>query len=119
MKKGLIIGILEPKGIGNCSNGGISEKCKSVTVLGVLKLDGTFVGLDPIFEPTNERPAVVIKERDLFVNDKPYLTAYPCDNEGNPKQGWYMFGGCHIYCSDTRFNRISRYPIPLHDRKES
>lgn len=31
--------------------------------------------------------------------------------------GHYAFGGSFIYTNDGRFDELSRYPIPLHDRQ--
>lgn len=84
------------------------------------------------FEPKPSRPPVVIVEREFATTidtasgtttttkrpGKLYLTAYPCDTEGNPLHParWHYFGGTFIFCSDSRFP--AQYPIPLHDRVE-
>jgi hypothetical protein len=59
-------------------------------------------------------PEIIIETRKLSHGD--YLTAYPIEKktDGN----WYMFGGSFVYCSDSRFSSIFRYPVPLHDRVE-
>lgn len=65
--------------------------------------------LPKMTEESEERPAVKIVRRDLFGGQ--YLHAEPL------KPGSYAFGGSFIYCSDSRFSDISKYPIPLHDRQ--
>lgn len=49
------------------------------------------------------------------INDREYLKVIPVDIEGTVIQ----FGGNFVYSSDTRFQEINRYPIPIHDRRES
>jgi hypothetical protein len=112
--KGLTCSILEPKDIGNCSNYGISSKCESVTLLGILRLDGSFEQAADIFEPTELSPGVIIEERRPC--GKLYYSAFPCDNNGEKLPGWFMAGGCFIKTSDSRFP--FDYPVPLHDRQE-
>ncbi|HDY87868.1 MAG TPA: hypothetical protein ENH82_07105 [bacterium] len=112
--KGLNCCIFESKSIGNCSNNGISARCKEVTLLGVKRLNGDFEPMPAIFEPDKDHLPVVIEER--IPCGKLYYSAYPCDREGNQENGYFMFGGCYIKTSDSRFP--FDYPIPLHDRTE-
>ena len=114
---GICVGIYQSKDIGNCSNNGISSRCKSVTLVGG--------GSPQIFEPCEDRPAVIIVNRKIGSRD--YLTAYPAIK--NPETGcWeiapvpagsvgWMAGGTFIYGSDSRFR--FDYPVPLHDRSET
>lgn len=109
--KGFIASILEDKRIGNCSNNGISAYSKEVTI----------VSDDPalqIFETTARdeltRPLVVIVKR--IIGGKPYIHAQPIDD---PKGVGWMAGGSFIYSYDSRFGKLSEYPIPLHDRQET
>lgn len=113
---GLICSILQPKDIGNCSNGGLSATCSKVTVLGVKYNSGEFKSMCNVFSPGADAPAVVIVERMIY--GESYFTAYPCDADGKPFDGWYMFGGCFIESSDSRFHDFFTYPVPLHDRQE-
>lgn len=115
--RGLMCGILEPKHIGNCSNGGLSSNCSRVVVLGVRYLDGSFKSIGNVFSPSPDAPAVVIEER--MPCGRQYFTAYPCDENGVKFPGWFMDGGCFIETSDSRFSEVFRYPVPLHDRQES
>ncbi len=113
--KGLICSILEPKDLGNCSNNGISAKFKVVTLLGLLRLDGTLEPVADLFEPTLDCPPVIIKERKVC-GAQLYFSAHPCDNDGKELQGQYMAGGCFIKTCDSRFPLD--YPVSLHDRQE-
>ena len=54
--KGLLCDIYEGKKIGNCSNYGISSKCKWVVLTGE--------GIPEIFEPNDEHPEVKLIIRD-------------------------------------------------------
>jgi hypothetical protein len=112
--KGLRCGIFQDKGIGNCSNHGISSRCSNVTLLGVKYANGDFMAMDQLSAPDDIDPAVIIEERELAGGT--YYTAYPYDSEGNKLPGWWMMGGCYIKTSDSRFP--FKYPIPLHDRQE-
>jgi len=111
---GLPCSIYESKPIGNCSAGGISERSKEVTLLGVHRLDGTFERVEAPFSPSESAPPVIIQERKPC--GKLYYSAYPCDDEGNALDGWFMSGGTFIATCDSRFP--FDYPIPLHDRQE-
>ncbi len=111
---GLTCGIFESKRIGNCSNYGISSRCKTVVLLGIKRLDGTFEPTAGVFSSNPDMPPVIIEERKPC--GKLYYTAYPCDDDGEKLDGMYMMGGCYIKTSDSRFP--FDYPIPLHDRIE-
>lgn len=102
--KGLLCDIYKPP-YGDCSNGGLSSKCSQVILAGK--------GIPEIFFPNEEHPLVRLERRNLSHMDVPYLTIYPY----GMGMDW-MFGGCFVYSSDSRFNVISKYPIPLHDRRE-
>lgn len=103
-QKGMIVGILENKEIGNCSNNGISSKFKSVYLVGE--------NVPEIFETDNDRPVVLVDVK--LVGNNKYFYARPVDE---PEGIGWMMGGCFIWSCDGRFP--SRYPIPLHDRQES
>lgn len=104
--KGLTVYILKDK-FGDSSNHGLSSRVTSCTLVGenVVKL----------FEVSEDCPPVTIVKRDLF--GKIYLTAYPVKEDGTVDRNT-CFGGTFIYSSDSRFSEISKYPVPLHDRKE-
>jgi len=102
--KGLICSILEPKDIGNCSAHGISSRVRKVTLVGP--------GIAGIFEPSEDAPAVALKELRIS-EDRLHVFARPIEI---PEGAHSMMGGCFIWTSDSRFP--SRQPIPLHDRVE-
>ena len=107
--KGLSASIYQSKEIGNCSNKGISSKCKSVILVGD--------GIPEIFEADDHSPAVrLVKRSGIGRNGSTYTHAEPVKGKDPKAIGW-MDGGCFISSSDSRFP--SDYPIPLHDRQES
>ncbi|QSZ51469.1 hypothetical protein EU811_22190 [Arthrobacter sp. TS-15] len=92
------------------SNQGISARVMEVTVIGE--------GIDPVFEATEERPAVrLVKNESLHRETVTHAEPVAPDDETAP---WYMFGGTFIFSSDSRFRRAAgQYgAIPLHDRRE-
>ena len=97
-QRGLRCSIYRPAR-GDCSNGGLSSRVHTVTLVGE--------GIAPVFAPSAEAPAVELRVLGGRVNAK------PVDDGGK----WWMFGGCFIYTSDSRFP--SPAPIALHDRTES
>jgi hypothetical protein len=104
--KGLLCDIYKPY-YGDAANGGLSCYCWHVILAGK--------GIPEVFSPNEATPLVRLERRELHHMDTPYLTIYPwemgCAND-------WMFGGCFVYSSDSRFRVISPYPIPLHDRRE-
>lgn len=107
--KGLVCSILESKAFGNCSNNGVSSRCKSVTLCPDPAANADF-GIPALFESDLDAPAVVL--RTIKVGDREHVYAVPYELS----DGGSMFGGCFIFCSDSRFPM--EYPIPLHDRTE-
>ena len=107
--KGLRVGILEDRRIGAYSNNGISEACDEVTLV---EVEG--VPVKGPFEPSDEAPAVKIESR--IIMGKKYYYAVPMNDVSKGHVGW-MFGGGHIYTSDSRFP--FDHAIKLHDRQES
>jgi len=102
--KGMIVDIY--KNVTDCSNGGLSSKHNRCLLIGE--------EIPRIFNGEN-MPVVTVVKRNI--NNGTYLTAYPVRGDGNVDRSG-MFGGCFIYSSDSRFRKIGKYPIPLHDRKE-
>ena len=92
------------------SNRGISARVMEVTVIGE--------GIDPVFEATEQRPAVRLVKNEHFHRES-VIHAEPVTPEGEPAS-WYMFGGTFIFSSDARFREsIDFYgAVPLHDRRE-
>lgn len=105
--KGLHCSIFESKRHGNCSNSGVSSRCKSVTLCPD-PAAFTDYGIPKQFEADEDSPAVVL--RTICIGEREHVFAVPVGVTGS------MFGGSFIYCSDSRFPM--EYPIPLHDRVE-
>lgn len=103
--KALRISILEDKVIGNCSNHGISERFNEILLI----CDEGYVDVKG-----DEENLCKVVRRNLFGRE--YLHVEPVKA---PTGVGYMSGGTFVYSSDARFNRISEYPLSLHDRCES
>ena len=104
--RALPINVYKNETSGDCSNNGISSRYSRVLLVCE---DG------PIYVDTNNPPKNLVKlvKRTIFGIE--YMHLEPCERaEGNG----YMFGGCYCSSSDSRFKRISDYPLPLHDRQE-
>lgn len=94
------------------SNGGISDRYEEALVIG-----------DGIEGPFGERDGL------------PTLQIVPGNVAGSlkaiPVLGWEaaaeirgktvgpMFGGSFVWSTDSRFRKISEYPVPIHDRYET
>ena len=92
---------------GNCSNGGLSSKYKDILVVCP---DGN-VEVDESNPPEN---LCKIVERDLG------FTVYKhVEPVARPKGVGWMASGAIAYTCDSRFRRMSEYPLVMHDRQES
>ena len=106
-RKGLIVYILKNKGLGDCSNGGISSKHDEA----LLVFENGEAG---IFEESDDRPTIKLVKRMIWGEE--YVHVEPIDNK---KGGGFMAGGCFVTSSDSRFSEFAnRYPVSLHDRQE-
>ncbi|MEW9080967.1 hypothetical protein [Terrisporobacter glycolicus] len=101
--KGMIVGILEDKSLGNCSNNGISKFYKKVLLVGD--------GVPKIFEESEDYPTVKLVKR--MIGAKMYLHCEPINKPTG--RGW-MASGVFVHSCDSRFP--NDYPIALHDRQE-
>lgn len=89
------------------SRNGVSAQSNELFLIGP--------GVPELFENRDGLPIVKLVERNLW--GTPYFHVEPVDRPtGN---GW-MFGGNFVYCSDSRFRRLTEtgQPIPVHDRQE-
>jgi hypothetical protein len=91
----------------DCTMNGISKQFNNLTLIGS--------GISGPFAPTEDAPAVTMITKN--VTGEPYKYLAPCDENAQPLPGWYMFGGNYGATSDSRFPH--KYPLPIHDRKES
>lgn len=93
--------------LGDCSNRGISSKYKEILVVcpdGNIEVDET--------NPPENLCKVV--ERDLG------FTVYKhIEPVARPAGIGWMASGAIAYTTDSRFRRISEYPLVMHDRTES
>jgi hypothetical protein len=89
------------------SNHGISSTATEVVVVGP--------GIDPIFEASEERPAVRIESRE-WLGNVTYHAVLITDEPGT----WWMYGGTFIFSSDSRFRATIPFSgaVALHDRRE-
>ncbi len=100
--------------LGDCTNGGISSTRKHLI----------------LFNPSLSKEEVfsIIKEKNFDINDcvqtvlyKDYVKAVPISLLYSESPVWYMYGGNHLYSSDSRFKEVTggcKQPIFLHDRVE-
>lgn len=113
--RGLRLSVLRNAELGDCSNGGISSRCKAVTLVGP--------GIAEIFEPSDDAPAVRLVRRDI--GNEIVLHVMPADEDGRGLPGQWMAGGAYVASSDGRFGEALRArghsgycAISLHDRTE-
>lgn len=103
--KGLRIEIYKPS-YGDCSNGGITSRCRELTLIGE--------NVPELTEATPEAPAVKIVTREFICGKRvDYMHIEPVER---PTGAGWMYGGCLACTSDGRFP--SRYPLKIHDRQE-
>ena len=102
--KALRLNIYKDRG-GDCSNHGISEKFNDILLIcdeGYIDVEGD--------EPNLCKLVV----RNLFGNEYKHV-----EPVAKPKGVGWMAGGTIVYTCDSRFRRMSEYPLSLHDRCES
>ena len=104
--KALPVGIYKNRN-SDCSNGGISSKFNEILLI----CPEGFIDVDENNPPENLCKVVT---RDLGF--EVYTHVEPV---AKPKGVGWMAGGCLVYTCDSRFSRMSRYPLSLHDRTES
>ena len=93
--------------MGDCSNGGITSKYNELLVICP---DGN-VEVDENNPPEN---LVKVVEKDYG------FTVYKhIEPVKKPEHIGWMSGGCIGYTCDSRFRRMSEYPLAIHDRQET
>lgn len=105
MIRAIPVYIYRDKIIGECSNGGISAKYDEA----FLVCDEGQCRFDPDDPPEN---LIVIGTIRGHKFAQPY-------RETDPGHVGWMAGGALIYSCDSRFRRMSEYPLSLHDRQET
>jgi hypothetical protein len=116
---GLPISVLRNAQFGDCTNGGISSKANSLTL----------VNVDGPFEPTEQSPAAILENhvegalRIRLVSYNPETRHWVRDG----RLGQPMFGGNYGASSDSRFGRACEKllghrfygAVAIHDRYET
>lgn len=105
VQTGLPAEVYKSKGIGDCTNGGISSKRNE---LYVMTRDVW------VLEPRDIRECVGIEK--VNYNYRDHIRAKPLYKPGR----WYMAGGNYLFTPDSRFREITGidYPVAIHDRYE-
>lgn len=110
-RKGMRLSVYRNVELGDCTNGGISSRYKTVTLVGP--------GVPEIFEVREDAPAVVIDQRIGYFFLRPEAEV----PEGHC--GW-MAGGNLVGTSDSRFTDLLKRltgarigVLPIHDRSET
>ena len=108
--------VYESKGIGNCSNNGVSNRYKELYVV------ASHIELADVQKFCNENPKYKVEQflkLDYdFLRSHGYCRLEPID-KGNK---WNMFGGAYLCSSDSRFKEYvgyCKYPVPILDRYEN
>lgn len=89
------------------SNGGITSRHDRLLLIH----EEGFVSIDENNPPEN---LVKIVTRNLGDGVYKHIEPYK-----SPTRMGYMCGGTYASSSDSRFSRISHYPLPVHDRQET
>ena len=93
---------------GDCSNNGITNRFDSLLLI----CEDGFIEVDETNPPEN---LVKIVTRHLFGQE--YKHIEPVASTAPGCVGW-MSGGAIGYSCDSRFSRLSQYPLNIHDRQE-
>jgi len=86
----------------DATNGGLSSNHTQATI----------IGIEGPYEVTEEAPALYLVKR--LIGGRDYIHVQPTLNDGR----WYIAGRNFAYSSDSRFSKLTRYPIPVHDRTD-
>lgn len=93
----------------DCSNGGISSRYSEV----LIECEDGYIDIDE-----NNIPENFCKVVKRYFGNETYLHIEPYARPDKGCVGW-MSGGCFCSSCDSRFSRISQYPLSLHDRQET
>ena len=103
MKTGLRVWVYRCNTFKGCSAGGPSEVFEQFTLIDP-EIEGPF-------SPSEDAPEINLIRRNI---GGPYIHAVPASLANKQT----MAGGAFIYSSDSRFHKVSSYPISIHDRVE-
>lgn len=93
----------------DCTNGGITSRYDRL----LLVCDEGFIEVDENNPPEN---LVVMVTRRLWGSEYKHIEPYASTDSGCV--GW-MSGGNLAYTCDSRFSKMSQYPLSVHDRQET
>ena len=105
--KALRIAVYKNELYKGCSNNGISEKFNEL----LLVCEDGNVDVDENNLPEN---LVVMVSRQLFGKEYKHIEPYT-----KPTGAGWMSGGAVAYSCDSRFGKLSDYPLSIHDRQET
>jgi hypothetical protein len=91
--------------LGDCTNNGISSKFETLLLIH----EEGFIDVNE-----NTENLVKVVTRNLFGGEYKHIEPF----KKATKVG-YMMGGNYASTSDSRFSKISKYPLAIHDRQET
>ena len=107
--KALPITVFKNGRYGDCTNGGITSRYDEL----LLVCKEGFVKVDEDNLPEN-----LVKVVTRTIGGREYKHIEPVAKTSKGCVGW-MSGGNLAYTCDSRFRRLSEYPLCVHDRQES
>ena len=107
--RALPIEVYRQSTFGDCTNDGITSRYDSL----LLVCDEGFIDIDESNPPEN---LVVLKTRRFGFGEYKHIEPYASVDRGCV--GW-MSGGNLAYTCDSRFSKMSQYPLSVHDRQET
>lgn len=93
--------------LGDCTNNGVSSKFDKLLLIH----EEGFITIDENDIPEN---LVKVVTRKLYDGEYKHIEPYK-----KASGVGYMHGGNYASSSDSRFSKISKYPLAIHDRTES
>ena len=107
--KALPISVFKNPTYSGCSNGGITERFNELLLI----CEDGFIDIDESNPPEN---LVKMVTRHFGFGEYKHIEPYASLSDGCV--GW-MSGGAIAYSCDSRFSRMSQYPLSVHDRQET
>lgn len=107
--KALPISVYRENRLGDCTNGGITSRYDRLLLIceeGYKEVD------------ENNPPENLVKIVTRFICGREYKHIEPYASVDAGCVGW-MSGGNIAYSCDSRFSRMSEYPLSVHDRQET
>lgn len=108
--KALPISVYKTDRLGDCTNGGITSRYDTLLLI----CEDGFISVDEDNPPENLVKIVTRR----YAGGKEYKHIEPYALTDSGCVGW-MAGGNLAYSSDSRFRRMSEYPLSVHDRQET